>query len=87
MAVDSGFSDLIVEGDNASVMKNIAGPCPRFSRFGHLYEDIYCLVSGLRSKFIQSVHREANRVAHSLARYARNIDDDLIWMEDTPHLY
>ena len=84
MAVDSGFSDLIVEGDNASVMKNIAGPCPRFSRFGHLYEDIHCLVSGLRSNSIQFVHREANRVAHSLARYARNLDDDLIWMEDIP---
>ena len=84
LAVDSGFSDLIIEGDNASVMKNIAGPCPRFSRFDHLYQDIHCLVSSLHPTLITCVHREANGVAHSLARYARNIDDDIIWMEDTP---
>ena len=84
LAVDSGFSDLIIEGDNASVMKNIAGSCPRFSRFDHLYQDIHCLVSSLHSTLITCVHREANGVAHSLARYARNIDDDIIWMEDTP---
>ena len=84
LAIDSGFSELVIEGDNASVMKYIAGPCPRFSHFGHLYEDIHCLVSGLCSTIITCVHREANGVAHSLAKYARNIDDDIIWMEDTP---
>ncbi|KAK9991769.1 hypothetical protein SO802_026754 [Lithocarpus litseifolius] len=66
LAVDSGFLEPIIEGDNASIMKNIAGPWPRFSRLGHLYADIQCLVSGLQSKLISCVHREANGVHGTL---------------------
>lgn len=47
LAIDLGFSKLIIEGDNAFVMKNIAGLWPRFSRLGHLYADIHYLVSRL----------------------------------------
>ena len=36
------------------------------------------------SLFITCVHREANSVAHSLARHAKNVDDDIVWMEDSP---
>ena len=30
------------------------------------------------------VHSSANFVAHSLAKYARYVDDELIWLEDSP---
>ena len=33
---------------------------------------------------IKSIRRSANRVAHSLGRYARHIDEDIIWLEDSP---
>ena len=33
---------------------------------------------------VNCVKRGANTVAHSLARYARNIDKDMFWMENTP---
>ena len=64
-AIDSGSSKLIIEGDNESVMKSIAGSRPSLSRLGHLYADFQCIASGLHSVFI--VHRDANSVAHSLA--------------------
>ena len=32
------------------------------------------------------VHSSANFVAHSLAKYARYVDDELIWLEDSPSL-
>ena len=35
LAIDSGFTELVIEGNNASVMKNIAGSWPRLSRLGH----------------------------------------------------
>ncbi|XP_023899235.1 uncharacterized protein LOC112011074 [Quercus suber] len=69
-AVESGFSELIIEGDNEFVMKSIAGSRPSLSRLGHLYADIQCIASGLHSVFITCVHRDANSVAHSLARHA-----------------
>lgn len=30
------------------------------------------------------VPRIANTVAYALARYARNIEDELVWLEDSP---
>ena len=33
---------------------------------------------------IKSIWRSANRVAHSLAHYARHIDKDIVWLEDSP---
>ena len=33
---------------------------------------------------IKSIRWTTNRVAHSLARYARHIDDDIVWLEDSP---
>ena len=33
---------------------------------------------------IKSIRRSANGFAHSLARYARHIDEDIVWLEDSP---
>lgn len=33
---------------------------------------------------INSIRRSANRVAHSLAHYARHISEDIVWLEDLP---
>ena len=46
-ALDSGFVELIMEGDNATVMQTIACSWATLSRLGHLYGDIQCLSSGL----------------------------------------
>ena len=39
-AVDAGFDELILEGDNESVMRTISHSQPNSSRLGHLYGDI-----------------------------------------------
>ena len=36
-AGDVGFSELVIEGDNISVMKSIASPWANLSRLGHIY--------------------------------------------------
>ena len=33
---------------------------------------------------VSCVQRTANSVAHSLARFAKNIHDVIVWMEDSP---
>ncbi|XP_023921139.2 uncharacterized protein LOC112032606 [Quercus suber] len=38
----------------------------------------------LRSFSVNFVKCSANTVAHSLARFARNVDDKLVWMEESP---
>ena len=83
-AIDVGFSDLIIEGDNVSVMRAVASNCMDGSRLGNVLEDIHWLVRGLRWSSVSCVKRSANTVAHSLARFARNVLDELVWIEDSP---
>ena len=45
--LDSGFVELIMEGDNATVMQTIACSQATLSHLGNLYGDIQCLSSGL----------------------------------------
>ena len=39
-AVDAGFMDVVLEGDNLSVMRSISTGSANRSRLGHIYEDI-----------------------------------------------
>lgn len=83
-AVDTGFMDIVVEGDNYVVMKAILSSRIEFSRLGHLYEDVKCMATGITTLTVSCVHRSTNSVTHSLARFAKTIDDEIVWMEDSP---
>ena len=83
-ALDAGFSDLIVEGDNTTVMNSITLAQSDLSCLGNIYDDICCLAEGLRHVEFNSISRSANRVAHSLAHYAKHLDEDIVWLEDSP---
>ncbi|KAL4606444.1 hypothetical protein ACB092_09G103400 [Castanea dentata] len=83
-AIDAGFSDLIVEGDNSTVMRSIVSAQTDWSRLGNLYDDIRCLAGRMRHVEFRDIRRSANGVAHSLARFARHISEDIIWLEDSP---
>ena len=78
---------MTIEGDNCCVLNAIISTsrmCTNLSRLGHLYEDIGCFISGLQDVSFSCVCRSANAVAHSLARFARTVDDEVIWLEDIP---
>ena len=66
-AIDAGFSDLIVEGDNSNVIRAIVSSQTDWSGLGNLYDDIRCLARRLRLVEFQAIRRAANGVAHSLA--------------------
>ena len=83
-AMDAGFMDLVIKGDNAVVMKAISSPRLDRSRLGHIYDDIRTLATGFRSYTIGCVKRSANSVAHSLARFASHLEDELVWLEESP---
>ncbi|KAL0001579.1 hypothetical protein SO802_015360 [Lithocarpus litseifolius] len=83
-AVESGFTEIIIEGDNVAVMKAVAGTSGDFSLLGHVYANIKCSIRGLQYADISCIKRGGNQVAHILAKYARNVDHELYWIEDTP---
>ena len=69
-ALDTGFLDLVIEGDNATLMTTIVSPHLNRSRLGHIYDDISTLASSVRSLSVVCIKQSANSVAHFLAHYA-----------------
>ena len=83
-AIDAGFMEIILEGDRALVMQTVSQAQQNLSGLGLIYENIWCLVAGFRSILTNCVRRTVNSVAHALARYARSIDNDIVWLEEDP---
>ena len=83
-AIDAGFTEIILEGDNAMVMKVISQAQPDLSRLGLIYEDIWCLAAGFKSISYNCIRRSANSVAYTLARFARLLDNEIVWLEEDP---
>ena len=85
-AVDVGFSELVIEGDNSSAMTTISMLKIDQSLLGNVVGDIQHLICNLLWVRIDCVRRGGNRVAHVLAQFARNITKDIYWMEDVPSI-
>ena len=83
-AIDAGFSELMVEGDNSVVMSTIFANKPNWSRLGVIYVDIGFSAAGLSYVYFSCIRRNANLVAHSLARYANGLVEEVVWLEDSP---
>ena len=66
------------------IMKVISQAQQYFSHLGLIYEDIWCLVEGFRTITYNCVRRNANSVAHALARFARLLDQEIVWLEEDP---
>ena len=66
-AVDAGFRDLIIEGDNKVVMTSITSIHTTSSWLGQLYGDVNCIAAGIGNLTVNCVPRTANIVAHALA--------------------
>ena len=47
-AIDAGFTDLVVEGDNAAIMSSLSSSGADQSRLGHIIQDIQWLANGIR---------------------------------------
>ena len=83
-AVDVGFTSLIIEGDNVNIIQAISSSLPSHSMLVYVVDDICHLIHGLHWARPNQIRRGGNTVAHVLAQYARNLDEDLFWLEDSP---
>ena len=83
-AIDAGFSELVIKGDNSNVMKALSSSLPDRSLLGNVVDDVRHLVFGMHWVNFSCIRRAGIRVAHALAQHARNISKDVFWMEDSP---
>ena len=83
-AVDCGFSELVLEGDNQALMDALRKRKGLSSWLGHVLQDVLCLLDRLSWVQVGFVTRSANNFAHILARYAKDLVEDIVWIEDSP---
>ena len=69
-AIDIGFSRLVLEGDNANVIKAISSQEANISLLGNVMEDIKHLIRGLQWVSISHTRRSGKKVAHVLVQHA-----------------
>jgi hypothetical protein len=84
-SIDMGFSKIVSEGDSLQVIKGMCDPDAPLVRIGHYLETIRQKDAGF--SFCTWVHccREANDVAHVLAREASLKCLSNCWIEEMPH--
>ena len=45
--MEAGFSEIVLEGDNVTMMKTISNVSSHNSLLGHIYEDIWFYLRGM----------------------------------------
>ena len=83
-AWDLGLRDIMVEGDSQLVMLALNGSGLPASVIQKVVEGSQRCLSHFKSWRADHINRNNNRAAHLLARSALNVDDCVIWVEDTP---
>ena len=49
-----------------------------------IIEDVKCLMNGMQNVYVNSIRGEGNMVAHGFVRFAKNVSEDMYWLEDSP---
>ena len=65
-------------------MKALSSSLTDQSLLGNMVDDVRHLVCRMHWVNFSCIRRGGNRVAHALAQHARNIVEDVFWMEDSP---
>ena len=83
---DLGLKDVIVEGDAKVVMSALFSSNTPLSSIQKVTEGAKFLLQSFNSWRTNHIRRNSNIAAHLLARYAYNVTDSVVWVEDTPSM-
>jgi ribonuclease HI len=83
-AQERGVQQLILEGDAKQIIDAIRAKDGNDSMIGHLIDDVRQSLRGISRWQVNHVLREANRVAHELAKLALKKENDNVWVEECP---
>ncbi|XP_041015991.1 uncharacterized protein LOC121258495 [Juglans microcarpa x Juglans regia] len=82
--IELGLKYIIFEGDSKQVVHGINGAAEDWSTVGLIYQDIKKLLGTYLSWSVCHVPRQANTVAHCLAKSSLDLSEDSIHVEDYP---
>ena len=79
-----GVKNAVLEGDSLLVVKALTDSESSMSHIGPLIDDAKYYSYSFEKLLYSHITRDCNSVAHSLVKHAFNIQDFLVWMEETP---
>ena len=85
-ASDLGFQRAMLETDSLVLVKALRDDTEFLSAVGLVLDEIRNKDNFFNELHYSNVKREANNVAHKLARHAIYVLDFAVWMEDVPSL-
>lgn len=77
--------EIIMEGDAKQVVDDVNSRIPKHDVSGHFVEGIIMKMQGLWGISISHVSRDANNVAHQLAKEASTKEVDCVWLKECPN--
>ena len=84
-ALNNGLQLDVIETDALKVSSAVNSSNRNLSSFHDLISDIRCLLSSFSRISVIHTKRQANMVAHGLARYTLELDEDVFWMGEIPN--
>ena len=84
IALEAGFSNIILETDCLKLATHLSKKQRELSSFGNIVNDILLLVSSCNAFSVSHVGREGNWVAHHLAHGSLNYGGMRVWLEEAP---
>ncbi|KAF5441798.1 hypothetical protein F2P56_036997 [Juglans regia] len=84
LCAELGFSNVILEGDSKVVVNATISGEEIEAEYGNIIEDVRRVINGRLNWGIRFIYREANCIAHKLAKLAINSSNERVWIEDSP---
>lgn len=84
IAIEAGFSSLVLEMDNFTVYSKLQRRKQEASTLGSILHDIHRLANQCFNVSFSFVKREGNGVAHALAKLSCKFEGLRVWLEEYP---
>ncbi|KAF5449938.1 hypothetical protein F2P56_030334 [Juglans regia] len=81
---DLGLNKVTFEGDSHNIVKHVYNLDEDLSCYGNIIEDSKSIFFTWSNWTIQYTHRNANTVAHNLAKAAIQSNVEKVWIEEAP---
>ncbi|KAG8389697.1 hypothetical protein BUALT_Bualt01G0005700 [Buddleja alternifolia] len=83
--VDYHFTHIVLEGDDQSTINQLKNTYETQSPVSNvIMEEVVDYMRQLGCCFFSHVQRSGNDAAHMVAQYARNVEDEIVWLMEEP---
>lgn len=84
LVVERGLNKMDIENDALQIISAVLESSVNRSPMGPIIEDVKFLLTLIAEASVAHIRRQANSVAHQLARYALHTGGDFTWFNEPP---